>query len=114
MSDKNNNSEWDIENAERRPGVKNPRAIVSVAFARQEFESVKECAEQQGKRVSQFIREAALEKVEQRNRVTSVEWQGTGYGSFLVNTSSGLSTHGTVTRTNGVETETETAQGAST
>jgi hypothetical protein len=58
-----NADEWDFENAERQPGAKNPRAVVSVAFGRRDFERVSECAERSKKRTSEFIREAALEKV---------------------------------------------------
>lgn len=103
MTDENKNSEWDLENAERRPGVKNPRAIVSVAFARHEFESVVECAEHYGKKLSEFIRDAALEKVEQRNQVISIERYGHGEGSFHLEAASGLSTYGSITRLNDVE-----------
>jgi hypothetical protein len=55
--------EWDFENPERRSGTKNSRAVVSVAFGRSDFERVSECAERSKKRTSEFIREAALEKV---------------------------------------------------
>jgi hypothetical protein len=53
---------WDFGEAERRPGVKRARAVVSVAFSREDFDRVATCAEQLGKRTSEFIREAALER----------------------------------------------------
>src|SRR5207248_5301941 len=56
---------WDYETAERRPGVRTGRAVVSVAFNRDDFERVSAWAEQVGKRTSEFIRDAALERVGQ-------------------------------------------------
>lgn len=53
-------AEWDFEHAERRPGVKNARAVVSVAFKRTDFERVSEYAERHNMKTSEFIREAAL------------------------------------------------------
>ena len=61
--DLQNEGQWDFGAAESRPGVSRPRAVVSVAFAREDFNKVAECAESHAKRVSEFIREAALEKV---------------------------------------------------
>lgn len=55
--------QWDLDAAEARRGVAKPRAVVSVAFARDDFDRVSECAEQQGKKTSEFIREAAMDKV---------------------------------------------------
>lgn len=53
---------WDFEHAERRPGAKDTRSVVSVAFARDEYERVAKCAARLNKRTSEFIREAALDK----------------------------------------------------
>ena len=58
-----NADEWDFEQPERRPGVKSPPAVVSVAFSRDDFARVSESAERLKKRTSEFIREAAMEKV---------------------------------------------------
>ena len=64
MSKKNeelqNPEEWDFENAEKRPGVKNLRAIVSVAFTRHDLDVVALMAERTGMKTSEFIRTAAL------------------------------------------------------
>jgi hypothetical protein len=57
-----NPESWNFGPSERRPGVKNARAVVSVAFARDDFERVAETARRAGKRTSEFIRQAALEK----------------------------------------------------
>lgn len=43
-----------------REGVKSPRAVVSVAFAREDFELVARVARTSGMRTSEFIREASL------------------------------------------------------
>jgi hypothetical protein len=52
--------DWDFERAERRPGVKTTRAIVSVAFPREEFDLVATEAERRGMKTSAFIRKLAL------------------------------------------------------
>jgi hypothetical protein len=65
--------EWDFDRAGRRPGVEQARAIVSVAFQRQDFERLTRCADQLHMRTSAFIRAAALEKADchrQRTRLT--------------------------------------------
>jgi len=50
----------DWERAEARPGRKKPRAVVSVAFNRDDFETVAAFAERAGMKLSQFIRSAAI------------------------------------------------------
>jgi hypothetical protein len=56
---------WNLEMGQRRPPAQAARAIVSVAFSREAFERVAESAERAGRKVSEFIREAALEKATQ-------------------------------------------------
>ena len=51
---------WDYEHAQRRPGHKKGRAVVSVAFSRGDFEEVASQAERAGKPVSTFIRDVVL------------------------------------------------------
>jgi len=53
---------WDSERGETREPVKNPRAIVSVAFSTPEFREVTTYARRLGMRTSEFIRTAALER----------------------------------------------------
>jgi len=53
---------WDFEQPEVREPVKASRVVVSVAFRRDDFVPVSECAERSGKKISEFIREAAIEK----------------------------------------------------
>ena len=55
-----NPESWDWERAEGRPGRKKPRAVVSVAFNRDDFETVAAFAERAGMKLSQFIRSAAI------------------------------------------------------
>ncbi len=58
---------WGDEEGEMRPPVKSSRAIVSVAFSRDDFQRVAECAQGHGTKTSEFIRNAVLEKVAKRN-----------------------------------------------
>ena len=51
---------WDWERAESRPARKKPRAVVSVAFNRDDFETVAAFAERAGMKLSEFIRSAAM------------------------------------------------------
>jgi hypothetical protein len=55
-----NPESWDWERAESRPGRKKPRAVVSVAFNRDDFETVAAFAERAGMKLSEFIRSAAI------------------------------------------------------
>ena len=55
-----NENTWDWDRAEARPGRKRPRAVVSVAFSRDDFEAVSLSAERAHMRVSEFIRSAVL------------------------------------------------------
>jgi hypothetical protein len=57
-----NPENWDFENRQRHEAVKKPRAVVSVAFSREDFERIEEQAERLGITLSKFIRDAALEK----------------------------------------------------
>ena len=59
-----NPDNWDFEKAEAKPGVKRGRAVVSVAFSRDDFERVAEFAEAFGMKVSEFIRGAALDRAQ--------------------------------------------------
>lgn len=54
---------WDYQQAEVKQPMKNPRAVVSVALSHDDFSRISAHAQRAGKKTSQFIREAALEKV---------------------------------------------------
>lgn len=43
------------------PAAKPPRAVVSVAFSRDDFETIADHAKKHGMKISEFIRHAALE-----------------------------------------------------
>ena len=80
--DQDGNDEWDLEGAEKRPAVKHPRAVVSVAFRRNDFETVAAAADRFGERLSEFIREAALARArpqKQENVSVSLSGLPTGY-----------------------------------
>lgn len=53
---------WDFSRPEVREPVRASRVIVSVAFRQDDFAQVSEHASRIGKRTSEFIREAAIEK----------------------------------------------------
>lgn len=52
--------QWDFERAARRRSVRAPRAVVSVAFRREDFELVAAAAERANMKLPEFIRTAAL------------------------------------------------------
>ncbi len=77
---------WDFDNAERRPGTKAARSVVSVAFPRDDFTLVAEQAERAQMKLSEFIRTAAVKAAtHQREHVTVFATSGTpGFASFTV------------------------------
>jgi hypothetical protein len=56
-----NSENWDFEKAEIKEPVKSPRVVVSVAFRNDDFKIVSNYASRTGKKVSEFIREAAID-----------------------------------------------------
>jgi hypothetical protein len=54
---------WEDEEDPVRPPVKSPRAIVSVAFSREDFERIAEHAREHGMKTSEYIRRAALDQL---------------------------------------------------
>lgn len=96
--------EWDFENAEKREPARRPRAVVSVAFSRDDFELVEERAKGLGKRLSEFIREASLARARVPEPMRPiVTFGGMSSGSFFspdVNLpASGTKAPGAVTNT---------------
>ncbi len=53
---------WEDMTERTQSATRPARAVVSVAFARDDFETVVEAAKQCGMKTSEFIRQAALEK----------------------------------------------------
>lgn len=76
---------WDIDQAVVSPGTRKPRAVVSVAFARDDFERVAIAAQRGGMKTSEFIRTASLEKATVVTRVTLFGIAGTSYGGVITN-----------------------------
>lgn len=74
---------WDLDRAEKRPPVKEGRAVVSVAFARKDFDRVAEAAERLGQRLSEFIREAALDKASAQAAPALLTSYSASYGSAI-------------------------------
>ncbi len=60
---------WDFSNPEVRKPNKMTRVVVSVSFHRDDFDVVSQHAELAGKRTSEFIRNATLEKTRQSDSV---------------------------------------------
>lgn len=60
-----NPENWEVD-GDPRPPIKAPRAIVSVAFSREDYENVVEAAKNQGAKTSEFIRRAALDAIGQQ------------------------------------------------
>jgi len=58
---------WDIDKAEVKQPVKPSRMVFSVAFKRDDFDRISKHASLLGKKASQFIRDAAIEKALQQS-----------------------------------------------
>lgn len=71
---------WDQDRAQKHEGRKERRAIVSVAFAREDFQAVVEAARRAGEATSEFIRRAALSRAQPLSGVP-VSMSATGGGS---------------------------------
>lgn len=81
--DLENPENWDFEQPETRAPVKPSRVVVSVAFQRDDFTMVSEYAERVGKKTSEFIREAAIEKASGKITVKAVFVGGVGPGQLF-------------------------------
>ena len=55
--------EWNWDRSSSRAAVKRPRAVVSVAFSRDDFERLDEYADRHGLTLSELIRDAALSRI---------------------------------------------------
>lgn len=83
LRDLQNPETWDFEGAEKRSPVKEGRTVVSVAFPRRDFARVSEAAERAEQRVSEFIREAALEKASSQASRAGLTSYSASYGSAI-------------------------------
>jgi uncharacterized protein (DUF1778 family) len=69
-----NDDEWDFESAERQRAPRGHRAVVSVGFKTADFTLVAEAARKRDQPLSQFIREAAVDRARGRDaQVTAVQ-----------------------------------------
>lgn len=66
--DLQNPDNWDFEQAEEQLPVRRARAVVSVAFSRDDFERIADFAESNDMKISEMIRNAALDRVSDRVR----------------------------------------------
>ena len=99
LDDLQNPENWDWDTAERRPGSASARAIVSVAFARQDFDLVSEAAQRSGMKTSEFIRTAALSRAKRRQSTVVYGMSGS-LGSVLL---TDRPSSATVVSNNGIE-----------
>ena len=53
---------WEDAEDAVQPPVKAPRAVVSIAFSREDFQMVADYAKRHGMKTSEYIREAALKQ----------------------------------------------------
>ena len=74
---------WDFSQAVVNPGTKKARAVVSVAFARDDFEQVASAARHSDMKTSEFIRGAALAKAKAITQVTSLGWSGISLAGLI-------------------------------
>ena len=84
---------WDLDQVVVTPGVKNPRAVVSDSFSRDEFERVAIAAERRNQETSEFIRAAAIAEAEGAE-ITSLGLAGS---SFVATTTESYSQSSTST-----------------
>lgn len=63
---------WEDVGETIQPAAKAPRAVVSVAFSREDFESIVELARKSGMKTSEFIRSAAMDKATPKPREETI------------------------------------------
>jgi len=68
---------WDFRRPSVKKPVRNPRVVVSVALRKEEFDVLAKHAESVGKKTSQFIRDAAMEKVHRDDPLLFASASGT-------------------------------------
>ena len=85
-------STWDYDKAKVRPPSQSNRVVVSVAFARQDFQRVGEYAESVNMKTSEFIRTAALSKVSKPAEATGFTCSASNAGIILSVSHIGTST----------------------
>jgi hypothetical protein len=81
--DLENPETWDYERPVEKKAVKAPRVVVSVAFLSKDFVLVSDCAKRLGKKISEFIRDAARDTAMGEATGTLVFGSGS-YGTLLL------------------------------
>lgn len=99
---------WDFEKPEVREPVKASRVVVSVAFRHEDFVTVAESAKRSGKKMSEFIRDAVIEKAIGRGAGVLI------YGSGSAGTLWSVGHMPTFTRVSGPSVEPDKKLGATT
>ncbi len=94
---------WDFARAERRSGNRGVRTILSVAFSREEFDRVSACAERSNAKVSEFVRAAALERVQHLDPGTTLAAVSES-GWRIISTTAGTVGPSSTTRASGANT----------
>ncbi len=74
--DLQNPDSWDFDAAELHQPAKRPRAVVSVAFQRDEYDRMVDLAQRYGMRTSEYIREAALGRITVRQATGTISSVG--------------------------------------
>jgi hypothetical protein len=91
---------WDFEGTERRGPASGRRAIVSVAFPSEDFALVSQAARESEKKLSEFIREAAVQKAAQPQA-----WGLTASRTYSLTTSPVMHHHSSETVVFGLQAE---------
>lgn len=85
-------NDWDLDQAVRRPGIRQSSVVVSVRLRGSDFDKISEHAEAEGVPTSTFMRNAALEKVEKRRGTFVVYWVGGTDAHFTTSAAFGHTT----------------------
>jgi len=73
---------WDSSKAETRKPEKPQRVVFSVAFKRDDFDLISRYAELCGKKTSEFIRDAAIERTMMENNLVSFAFGSGSLGTI--------------------------------
>jgi hypothetical protein len=84
VSELEQESAWEDEPFAVLKPQKPPRAVVSVAFAREDFARIARCARANGMKTSEFIRAAALDRLNGKASASATVEITTSAGGFRV------------------------------
>ena len=83
-SELENPDTWDANKSEVRQPVKSTRVVFSVSFRRDDFDFVSKYAELCGKKTSEFIREATIEKASAKGELAQLMFVGGSQGMIWI------------------------------